>query len=211
MSGRYTQVLPLLLAAALGLTPQFAQAFAFASAIESRFVLPNQTTGDPIIWILPQVTMSVRLESLPPGTMLANGTTNWDTNVAEALALWNTVVPIADFVQREPTEGARPTDRMEIRFAYDDVALYVGALWFVHYRPSSASHIALGPLAVVLILVTPLAGLAAIPLIAALLSLGVRMNCAHQFTLRREGNLRDAREPGILTFIFQSGFARRDD
>ena len=50
------------------------------------------------------------------------------------------------------------------------VALYVGALWFVHYRPSSASHIALGPLAVVLILVTPLAGLAAIPLIAALLS-----------------------------------------
>ena len=50
------------------------------------------------------------------------------------------------------------------------VALYVGALWFVHYRPSSASHIALGPLAVVLILVTPLAGLAAIPLIAALLA-----------------------------------------
>jgi hypothetical protein len=50
------------------------------------------------------------------------------------------------------------------------VALYVGALWFVHYRPSSRSHIALGPLAAVLILLTPLAGLAAIPLIAAVLS-----------------------------------------
>jgi len=36
-------------------------------------------------------------------------------------------------------------------------------------------------------------------------------NLRYAFTLRREGNLRDAREPGILTFIFQSRFARRDD
>ena len=108
MSGRYTQVLRLLLAAALGLTPQFAQAFAFATAIDPFFVLPNQTTGSPIVWAFPQVTMSVHLDSLPPGATLANGTTNWDTNVAEALALWNTVVP--NFFTMDPTEAA-PCDR----------------------------------------------------------------------------------------------------
>ena len=40
---------------------------------------------------------------------------------------WKGIAPITDFVQREPTEGARPTDQMEIRFAYDDAALYIGA------------------------------------------------------------------------------------
>jgi hypothetical protein len=108
MNGRYTPVLPMLLAAALGLTPQCAQAFAFATAIDGGFVSLNQTTGSPIVWAFPQVTMSVHLGSLPPGTTLANGTTNWDTNVAEALALWNTVVP--NFFTTDPTEAA-PCDR----------------------------------------------------------------------------------------------------
>lgn len=42
-------------------------------------------------------------------------------------AAWRNVPPVIDFVQKEPVEGARPTDRMEVRFAYDDTALYVGA------------------------------------------------------------------------------------
>jgi hypothetical protein len=41
--------------------------------------------------------------------------------------VWQRVQPVTDFVQAEPVEGAEPTDRMEIRFAYDDTALYVGA------------------------------------------------------------------------------------
>jgi hypothetical protein len=40
---------------------------------------------------------------------------------------WRDVPALTDFVQKEPNEGARPTDRMEVRFAYDDGALYVGA------------------------------------------------------------------------------------
>lgn len=40
---------------------------------------------------------------------------------------WRLVVPVTDFVQAEPVEGAEPTDRMEIRFAYDETALYIGA------------------------------------------------------------------------------------
>ena len=45
-------------------------------------------------------------------------------------AIWTTAVPISDFIQREPDEGAVPTDRIEVRFVYDDSALYVGARMF---------------------------------------------------------------------------------
>jgi hypothetical protein len=34
---------------------------------------------------------------------------------------------ISDFVQKEPDEGAAPSDRMQVSFAYDGTALYVGA------------------------------------------------------------------------------------
>jgi hypothetical protein len=42
-------------------------------------------------------------------------------------AAWRDVAALTDFVQKEPVEGARPTDQMDVRFAYDDNALYVGA------------------------------------------------------------------------------------
>ena len=51
------------------------------------------------------------------------------------------------------------------------VAIYVIALWVVHYRPSTLAHIAVGPAVAVMILSTPFAGLAAIPLIGVILSL----------------------------------------
>ncbi len=43
---------------------------------------------------------------------------------------WRDVPALTDFVQKEPVEGGPPTDRMEVRFAYDDSALYVGARMF---------------------------------------------------------------------------------
>jgi hypothetical protein len=120
MSGSYTWVLPLLLAAALGLAPQLAQAFAFDSAIEPSVVLPNQTTGSPVIWASSQVTMSVHLGSVPPGTTLANGTVSWDTNVVESLALWNTVVPnffTMDTIEADPCERRNGVNT--VTFAHD--------------------------------------------------------------------------------------------
>jgi hypothetical protein len=41
--------------------------------------------------------------------------------------IWQTVQPVTDFVQSEPDEGAEPTARTEVRFAFDDGALYIGA------------------------------------------------------------------------------------
>jgi hypothetical protein len=41
--------------------------------------------------------------------------------------VWQRATPITDFVQKEPVEGAKPTDAMDVRIAYDDDVLYVGA------------------------------------------------------------------------------------
>jgi hypothetical protein len=40
---------------------------------------------------------------------------------------WQGAPAITDFVQKEPTEGAAPSERTDVRFVYDDQALYVGA------------------------------------------------------------------------------------
>src|SRR5688572_8202515 len=41
-------------------------------------------------------------------------------------AAWRDVPELTDFVQKDPIEGAAPTDQLYIRIAYDDEALYVG-------------------------------------------------------------------------------------
>jgi len=92
MSWRNAWMLPIFLAAVLGLTPRLAQGFAFDTAV-GPVILQHQTTGSPVVWDPPRVTMSLNLGSLPPGAALTNGTTSWDTNTADALAIWNTVVP----------------------------------------------------------------------------------------------------------------------
>jgi hypothetical protein len=43
---------------------------------------------------------------------------------------WRTAPAVTDFVQSEPNEGDEPTERMEVRFVYDDNAFYVGARMF---------------------------------------------------------------------------------
>ena len=42
-------------------------------------------------------------------------------------AAWRLGEPATDFIQQEPAEGEPATRRTEVRFVYDDVALYVGA------------------------------------------------------------------------------------
>jgi len=40
---------------------------------------------------------------------------------------WRQVPAVTDFLQKEPVEGVPPTESMEIRFVYDDTALFIGA------------------------------------------------------------------------------------
>ena len=43
---------------------------------------------------------------------------------------WTTIDPITAFKQREPYEGAEPTEKTEVRIAYDETALYLGLTMF---------------------------------------------------------------------------------
>lgn len=43
---------------------------------------------------------------------------------------WTAAIPATDFTQNDPAEGQPATERTEVRFAYDDAALYIGArMW----------------------------------------------------------------------------------
>ncbi len=55
---------------------------------------------------------------------------------------WERATAITDLVQKEPTEGAPPTEATEVRIAYDDTALYVGAHMFK--RPGSSVQAPMG-------------------------------------------------------------------
>jgi hypothetical protein len=54
-----------------------------------------------------------------------NGSIRVDGRLDEEI--WLKAAPITDFIQKEPTEGAPPTDAMDVRIVYDDDVLYVGA------------------------------------------------------------------------------------
>ncbi len=43
---------------------------------------------------------------------------------------WDGITPITDFKQREPREGAEPSERTEVRIAYDDDFIYFGLKMF---------------------------------------------------------------------------------
>ena len=45
-------------------------------------------------------------------------------------AMWEGIVPISDFRQREPVDGGEPSERTEVRIAYDDDNLYFGLKLF---------------------------------------------------------------------------------
>src|SRR5687768_204954 len=42
-------------------------------------------------------------------------------------AVWSEAPAVSAFTQRDPQEGAAPSEPTEVRLAYDDQALYVGA------------------------------------------------------------------------------------
>jgi hypothetical protein len=60
-----------------------------------------------------------RAVRVSPGTIVVDGRLSED--------VWRQAPPIADFVQKDPDEGAAPSDAIQVSFAYDDTALYVGA------------------------------------------------------------------------------------
>jgi hypothetical protein len=66
----------------------------------------------------------------PPRALAAplTGPVQLDGRLDEAV--WRSAAPATGFTQQDPDEGRPATQRTEVRFAYDDEALYVGARMF---------------------------------------------------------------------------------
>lgn len=56
---------------------------------------------------------------VPSGSMRVDGRMDEET--------WRLAPPVTDFIQSEPEENAAPTEPMDVKFLYDDDALFVGA------------------------------------------------------------------------------------
>ena len=70
----------------------------------------------------PPVAKRATARRVEPGAITVDGRLSEE--------VWQSAQPVTDFVQKEPTQGAMPTDDMEVRLAYDDRAFYVGARMF---------------------------------------------------------------------------------
>ena len=55
---------------------------------------------------------------------------------------WKRITPVTQFTQRDPDEGKEPTERTEVKIAYDDAALYIGARMHDSYPDSIIARLA---------------------------------------------------------------------
>jgi hypothetical protein len=78
-----------------------------------------------VVFLLCPTFVAAQERKHAQATRVANGAIRVDGRLDEPI--WRDAAPLVDFIQKEPVEGAPPTDGMEVRFAYDDEALYVGA------------------------------------------------------------------------------------
>jgi hypothetical protein len=92
---------------------------------------PKSPSGVAAQTALPRDTSSAPLIKRMTATRVANGAITVDGRLEESL--WSSLPAIDDFLQKQPNEGALPTERTEIRLAYDDAALYVGARMYAKH------------------------------------------------------------------------------
>ena len=71
----------------------------------------------------PPATPSERPQKNALAVKVPSGSIEVDGRLGDAA--WRQVPELADFIQKDPIEGAAPTDQLRIRIAYDDEALYV--------------------------------------------------------------------------------------
>ena len=86
------------------------------------------------VWFLPSFLLPSMLEAQNPGSddrkqafalRVPEGSIRVDGRLDDPA--WAEATPIVEFVQKEPNEGPKPTEDMEIRFVYDSSSFYVGA------------------------------------------------------------------------------------
>lgn len=86
----------------------FAIIAAFPAFVSAQVASPTQSVSQPKIATAVRIKGEIRLDGKLDDPQ------------------WSSATPITDFIQKDPVEGAIPNDKMEVRFLYDDDALYVG-------------------------------------------------------------------------------------
>ena len=79
-----------------------------------------------LVWLGPATSDAQdRERKRAAAVRVAEGAVRVDGRLDEAV--WRQATPLAGFTQKEPVEGAPATDDLDVRFVYDNGALYVGA------------------------------------------------------------------------------------
>jgi hypothetical protein len=84
------------------------------------------------------------IETLPEGKPRVQAARSVDPITVDGVlseAVWSDDLAVTQFAQREPDEGAPASERTEVRFAYDDEALYVGARMFDSQPPAIVARL----------------------------------------------------------------------
>ncbi|HXY38084.1 MAG TPA: hypothetical protein VEQ10_00350, partial [Vicinamibacteria bacterium] len=93
-----------------------------------RGVLTGIRTGLVLVGSLAPVVARAQAHPTPPPRAVAarrTGPITLDGKLDEPD--WQAAVPATDLRQNQPNEGQPATQRTEVRFLYDDDALYIGA------------------------------------------------------------------------------------
>jgi hypothetical protein len=103
-----------------------------------NFTLPRSARGLPLLFISLLVPAPARAQQAQPTNTAGEMVRKQHAAVRAAPRAprvdgrlddeaWAAAPVLSDLVQKEPVEGERATERTEVRFVYDDQALYVGA------------------------------------------------------------------------------------
>lgn len=90
--------------------------------------------------VAPEDTSNVYARKSLQAVRLAGSAPTIDGKLDESV--WATTPPGTDFIQLEPTPGQRSRQKTEIRFAYDDHAIYVGARMYDTHPDSVVAQLA---------------------------------------------------------------------
>ncbi len=95
--------------------------------------MPGAVSFLSVLCLLASVTVVAGQPAAPPSgppkqaqaMRVPSGSVKLDGHLDEGF--WERATPVTDFLQAEPTQGEPPTDGLEVRFVYDETALWVGA------------------------------------------------------------------------------------
>jgi len=96
-----------------------------AGISSTLFLVASMTSGSTVF--AQQNAAPVEGRRAPPtvaAVLAVNEAPEIDGNLQDEI--WNSAVPVTEFTQTRPFDGSEPTERTEVRIAYNGEAIYIG-------------------------------------------------------------------------------------